>query len=230
MNEPSHGLEHRAHVAAAGLRRAAAVHSPDLGELATVSRVTRVGRVALTMAALSTVGAAAFALATVADPTAVRWGTAAILLLLLVVTVLLCAHAGGHAWFVPLPALALAAVWVLTASARSPAAGWWLVALSALASGAGTLVAVTALRQRLRGSWAVLAPVRGAAGESVTALTPLGVVRVGGETWSAASVSGPLPPGAPVHVLRVQGVRLEVWSEVGTVPDGQSFDTEEDQL
>jgi membrane-bound ClpP family serine protease len=182
------------------------------------------------MAALSTVGAAAFALATVADPTAVRWGTAAILLLLLVVTVLLCAHAGGHAWFVPLPALALAAVWVLTASARSPAAGWWLVALSALASGAGTLVAVTALRQRLRGSWAVLAPVRGAAGESVTALTPLGVVRVGGETWSAASVSGPLPPGAPVHVLRVQGVRLEVWSEVGTVPDGQSFDTEEDQL
>ena len=63
----------------------------------------------------------------------------------------------------------------------------------------------------------------------MTELTPVGVVRVGGENWSAESVSGTLPAGAPVHVLAARGVRLEVWSEVGTVPDATMFDIEEDQ-
>ncbi len=51
----------------------------------------------------------------------------------------------------------------------------------------------------------------------------------GGETWSAESVSGPLAAGAPVHVLTARGVRLEVWSEVGTIPDASVFDIKEDQ-
>ena len=229
MNELNEGIDHRARTAAAGLRRAAEVHPPDLGELVAISRITRVGRVAVTIAVVAAVGAVAFAIATVADPIALRWATGAILLALLVATGLLAAHAGGHAWFVPLPALVLAVLWAFTVSASSPAAGWWLVALSAVASGCGVIVAGTALRQRLRGTWAALPPVRGARGVAVTELTPIGVVRVAGEIWSAESVSGKLPAGAPVHALRLRGVRLEVWSEVGTVPDGTIFDTEEDQ-
>jgi membrane-bound ClpP family serine protease len=91
------------------------------------------------------------------------------------------------------------------------------------------IIASTALRQRLRGELAVLPPVRGATGIAVTALTPVGVVQVAGESWSAESVSGALPAGAPVHVLRVRGVRVEVWSEEGTVPDAKVFYIEEDQ-
>jgi membrane-bound ClpP family serine protease len=228
MDHTDDSFDRRARVAAAGLRRAAEVHPPDLEELVTVARVTRVGRLALTMAAVAVVGGVAFAVAAVAAPTALLWGTAAILLALLAATWLLCAHAGGHAWFVPLPACVLAVVWAFTASARSPVAGWWLVALSGTACGGGVIVASTALRQRLRGELAVLPPVRGATGTAVTDLTPVGVVRVAGETWSAESVSGTLAAGAPVHVLRVRGVRVEVWSEAGTVPDANVFDIEEE--
>ncbi len=184
--------------------------------------------VVLIAAGVAAIGAVGFAIATVADPAAVRWGTGAILLVLLVATGVLCAHAGGHAWFVPLPALALAAIWALTASARSAQAGWWLVALCAVACAGGVLIAGTALRQRLRGTLVGLPELRGTSGVAVTALAPAGIVRVAGENWSARSVSGALPAGAPVHVLGVRGVRLDVWSELGNVPDHTMLATEED--
>ncbi len=228
MIETGGSFDRRPRVAAVGGSQTAGVYSPNHGDLASVSRVRWVGRLALTIAVLAAVGGIAFAVAAVADPVTVRWGTAAILLVLLAAVILLCAHAGGHAWFVPLPALALAALWAFTASARSPAAGWWLVTLSALACGGAVVVAGTALRQRARMSLVVLAPVRGATGVAVTALTPVGVVQVGGEAWSAESVSGTLPAGVPVHVLSVRGVRLEVWSEEGTVPDASVIDIKED--
>ena len=155
--------------------------------------------------------------------------TGAVLVVLLAATALLSAHAGGHAWFVPLPAFALAVLWALTASSHSAGAGWALVALTAAASGGGVVLAATALRQRLRGELALLPSLRGATGVAITDLTPVGVVQVGGETWSAESVSGPLPAGAPVHALKARGVRLEVWSEAGTVADANVLDTKEDQ-
>ena len=229
MTEIGDGFDRRARMAAVGLRRAAEVHPRDLGDLVTVSRVTRVGRLALTIAVLAAIGGVVFAVAAVAAPAGLLWGTGAVLLVLLAATWLLCAHAGGHAWFVPLPAFVLAAVWAVTASSHSAVAGWWLVALSATACGGGVIVASTALRQRLRGGLALLPSLRGADGVAVTELRPMGVVRVGGETWSAESVSGPLPAGAPVHVLTARGVRLEVWSEVGTIPDANVFDIKEDQ-
>jgi membrane-bound ClpP family serine protease len=191
--------------------------------------VTRAGRVAFTVAVVAVLGGVTFAVAAVAAPAAVRWGTGAILVLLVAATWLLCAHAGGHAWFVPLPACVLAVIWAFTASGHSPVAGWWLVALSGTACALGVIVASTALRQRLRGDLVVLLPVRGATGYAVTDLAPAGVVRVAGESWSAESVSGPLPAGAPVHVLSVRGVRVEVWSEAGTVPDAKSLEPQEDQ-
>lgn len=90
------------------------------------------------------------------------------------------------------------------------------------------MLASTALRQRLRGELALPPSLRGATGVAVTELRPMGVVLVGGEAWSAESVSGPLPAGVPVHVLTARGVRLEVWSEAGTVADAM-FDIKEDQ-
>jgi hypothetical protein len=51
----------------------------------------------------------------------------------------------------------------------------------------------------------------------------------GGGTWTAESISGRLPTGNPVHVLTARGVRLEVWPEVGSIPDANVFDIKEDQ-
>jgi membrane-bound ClpP family serine protease len=224
MTDPSDGPERRPRIAAV------AEPSPSSQrETVALSRMTRVAVVVVVIAALAAIDAVGFAVATVADPAGVRWGTGAILLVLLVATGVLCAHAGGHAWFVPLPALALAAIWALTASARSAAAAWWLVALCAVACAGGVLVAGAALRQRLRGTLVGLPELRGTSGIAVTALAPDGIVRVGGENWSARSVSGSLPEGAPVHVLGVRGVRLDVWSELGTVPDHTTLAIEEEK-
>ena len=185
MREIGDGFDQRARLAAVGLRGAGQVHPRDLGDLVTVSRVARVGRLALTVAVVAAIGGVVFAVAAVAAPAGLLWGTGAVLLVLLVATWLLCAHAGGHAWFVPVPAFVLAVVWAVTASGHSAVAGWWLVALSAIACGGGVIVAGTALRQRLRGGLALLPSLRGADGVAVTELRPVGVVRVGGETWSA---------------------------------------------
>jgi membrane-bound ClpP family serine protease len=201
-----------------------------VGRPKQIVRITRVAGVTLTVATLITIVGVTLALGAVSAPAALRWGTGAILVALLAATGLVAVHAGGHAWFVPLPALALAVVWALTASSHSRGDGWWLVALSATASAGGLVLATTALRQQLRGRLVLPPPLPRATGVAVTDLTPLGVVQVGGETWSAESVSGRLPAGAPVHALKARGVRLEVWSEMGVVPDAKVLDNEEDQL
>lgn len=229
MTGPLHDVDHRARAAAAGLRQAMALHPPELSDLVRASRVRKVGRFAFAVAVLVVIGAVAFGAAAVAAPASLRWLTGAILGVLLLVTWLLCAHAGGHAWFVPLPALALAVLWAITVSAHAGGAGWWLVAMSAAATAAGVIIASTALRQRLRSSALPLPTLRGSSGTAVTPLNPVGVVRVASETWTAESVSGPVPAGAPVHVVRVAGMRLEVWSEVGTVPDHRILGNEEER-
>jgi membrane-bound ClpP family serine protease len=89
------------------------------------------------------------------------------------------------------------------------------------------LVAGTALRQRITGVRTATPPLAGAEGSALTALSPTGVVRVAGETWTAESVSGPLPVGAPVHVVSVRGLRLLVWSEAGSVPGAEALESQE---
>jgi hypothetical protein len=92
MTDPSDGFERRPRIAAAGWDGAVADHSPvagqpplagqpslaeqslDPGELAMLRRITRIAGAVLTVAALAAVGAVVFALATVSDPAAVRWG------------------------------------------------------------------------------------------------------------------------------------------------------------
>ena len=226
--ETGDSFDRRPRVRAAGERQPDGVLPLELGDPVSITRAKWVGRLALTIAVLATVGGIAFAVSAVADPVTVRWGTGAILLVLLAAAVLLCAHAGGHAWFVPLPAFALAALWAFTVSARSPAAGWWLVTLSAVACGGAVVVAGTAFASGCGCRWWFWRRCAVLRGVAVTALSPVGVVQVGGEAWSAESVSGTLPAGVPVHVLSVRGVRLEVWSEEGTVPDASVIDIKED--
>jgi membrane-bound ClpP family serine protease len=174
------------------------------------------------------VGAVSCAATSVSAAGDVRWVTGAILLSLLAATWLLCSHAGGHAWFVPVPALILAVLWAFTVSERRGAGSWWLVAMSAVAAAVGVAVAASALQQAWRHPALAPSAPQGASGTAVTPMTPVGVVRVGGETWTARSLSGPLPSGVAVHVVRVDGVRLDVWSEAGTVPDHRSLDSGEE--
>ena len=61
---------------------------------------------------------------------------------------------------------------------------------------------------------------------ALSALAPVGIARVRGETWTAESISGPLPVGAPVHVVRAEGLRLLVWSEEGEVAGTGPLPTE----
>lgn len=55
--------------------------------------------------------------------------------------------------------------------------------------------------------------VEGAMGVAVGGLSPNGVVRIRGESWSATSLNGTVPDGAAVQVISVEGVRLNVWGE-----------------
>ena len=53
----------------------------------------------------------------------------------------------------------------------------------------------------------------GAEGVAIGDLDPEGIVRVNGENWSAVAVNGAVRAGTPVQVVRVAGVRLEVWGD-----------------
>jgi len=129
-------------------------------------------------------------------------------------------HAGGHGWFVPVPVVALAVAWGIAASAGGAGSGLaWAFAGLALASALGAVVLVApALAYRgVPGPPVGAQALVGASGVALSPLSPTGICRVNNETWTACSVSGPLPAGAPVHVAKVEGVRLIVWSEAGRV-------------
>lgn len=188
------------------------------------SAVKRFAIGVLSLAALTFVVAVIFDVASFVAGGGVLVATAIVLGVMVVGTCLLCAHVGGHAWLVPLPAVAAAAAWLLAATTTSLTAAWWLVAVCALASGAGLTVASTALRQRpLPPGRPVVVP--GDGGVAVTALDPTGVARINGETWTATSLSGRLEPGAPVHVVRQDGLRVEVWSEAGEVLSAEHLES-----
>ncbi len=53
----------------------------------------------------------------------------------------------------------------------------------------------------------------GALGVAKTELAPAGIVRAGGDEWTAVSEGGPIPQGAAVRVRRIDGVRLIVGPE-----------------
>jgi membrane-bound ClpP family serine protease len=212
-------LNRRAFSAASVLQQPAnGIAAPDLHDMALARRIFA----AVVLASLGLVVAAVVLVAVFAGG-ALPWTVGALLALATIGVIVLGAHAGGHGWFVPLPVLVLAAAWALTAAAGSWAApaAWVLACLTLLGALGGAVLVMPAIAYRHSsgpGLGAGTELLVGATGVALGPLAPSGVVRVKNETWSAVSLSGPLPEGAPVHVVKVEGLRLLVWSEAGTIP------------
>lgn len=220
-------LEERARAAAASLRRVADVPPPDL------SRAWRFRWLFLLSASAAlAVPVAAVILVAVLASSALPWVVGAVLGVALLGVVAAGVHAGGHGWFVPLPVLALAAAWAVAGSNRGWSAGlvWALAAITLLAALGGTGLVLPALAwRRMPGRAGMAEGLQGSAGTAVTALAPVGVVRVRGESWTARSLSGPLPAGAEVRVVSLEGLRLLVWSEDGSVPGPEVLEPGEEE-
>jgi membrane-bound ClpP family serine protease len=217
-----HDLHRRAAAAASALRsHATDAATPDLRHVALARRLSLcagIGAVGLVVGVVLLLSFVASA--------ALPWVVGAGMLVALAGVIIVGLHAGGHGWFVPLPVLVLVALWAVTVSAGSWASlDAWVLAGLAFAS---ALAAILLLLPALGARHLPAAPVGGAAlvgasGTAVSALSPTGIARVRNETWTAESLSGPLPAGALVHVAKVEGLRLLVWSEAGTVPGPEAL-------
>ena len=144
------------------------------------------------------------------------WIIAGVLLGLVCLATIVGFHAGPHArlaaWFLG----AVGAEWlVFMIVIGGPGPVQWSLLGVALLLGAGA--GLMARRARARRSTDTEGMRRnaldGAEGVAFGGLTPEGVVRVNGVLWSAISLNGTVPDATPVQVLRVDGVRLEVWGE-----------------
>jgi membrane-bound ClpP family serine protease len=104
----------------------------------------------------------------------------------------------------------------------------WVLLGGAAAVSAGALVAGAFALPALRRRQPAIGPNRlwGANGVTVTDLSPLGTVRVRGETWTAESLCGRLPAGTTIHVMEVEGLRLRVWSDEVVGPGPSSVPKE----
>lgn len=216
---------------ASQLGGAVAVGQPRRPDRSGLANARRPLRLVAGLALVLFVACAAFAFSSLTGPMALVWGAAGVITILVVATAVVAAHAGGHAWFVPVPGAALAVVWFLAVSGGSRhASAWWLLGASAAFCGFAALLAAGVLRAREAGGLVPTPTLVGAEGTVVSALDPIGIVRAQGESWTAESISGPLPVGVTVHVVKVQGLRLVVWSEQGRVlgldPLPEPFDHE----
>ena len=225
-------LNERASAAAfALLQKTTGAQAPDLRHIALARKLF----IAAALGVLGLVIGAVLLVSFVASG-ALPWIVGVFLVLAAVGVVVLGFHAGGHGWFVPVPVLVLAGAWALVVSAGgwASAAAWALAALAF----ASALIAVVLVVPAIAYRHAPVAPVGtqaliGADGTTLSALAPAGTVKVNNETWTAQSLSGPLPAGAPVHVVKVEGLRLLVWSEAGDIlgPDtlGPTNEEKEEQ-
>ncbi len=149
-----------------------------------------------------------------------------VLLGLVVLACLIGFHVGPHAHLAAGIIGAVAAIWLIFMAVDGFTAPvlWALLSADVVVSaGIGTL-AWKGLTTR--GSYVadrrLVTPV-GAEGVAVGVLGPEGIVRVNGENWSAVAVNGTVPAGSPVQVLRIEGVKLEVWGDeaVGSSTRGE---------
>lgn len=148
------------------------------------------------------------------------WIVAGILLGLVVLAAAAGTHAGPHAHLVSSITGAVAAIWLVVMAALGYADPLLYVLLAADVTMSGVMgtFAVKALRSpgALGAANEPPASVEGKMGRAVSDLDPEGVVRVGGEEWTALSLNGSVRRGEEVQVINVKGVRLEVWGEKGT--------------
>jgi membrane-bound ClpP family serine protease len=144
------------------------------------------------------------------------WVIAGILLGLVVFVSLTGFHVGPHAHMVAGVLGLLTAAWfvAMAADGRAVPVLWVLLGADVAVSAGVALLASKGLSsRRLDVSPHHGLPPEAAEGVAVCDLDPAGIVRVGGETWSAVALNGNVPSGTPVQVVRIRGVRLEVWGE-----------------
>jgi membrane-bound serine protease (ClpP class) len=124
----------------------------------------------------------------------------------------------------------LAGAFALVPAGSRPVVAWVLLAGTAVVS-AGALVPGAAALPALRRHQPAVGPGRlwGAEGVALTDLTPVGTVRVRGETWTAESLCGRLAAGTPIHVMEVEGLRLRVWSDSGAALSGPEVPENEER-
>jgi membrane-bound ClpP family serine protease len=144
------------------------------------------------------------------------WVIAGVLLGLVVLVSLTGFHTGPQAHLLAGALGIVAAAWIVAMAANGRSAPvLWALLSSDLVVSAG----VGALAYKGFSGRRTYVPPRhrvspeAAQGVAVSDLAPNGLVRVRGETWSAVSVNGTVRSGAPIQVLRAEGVRLEVWGE-----------------
>jgi membrane-bound ClpP family serine protease len=169
------------------------------------------------------------------------WVTTGAMLGVLCLVIFAGFHIGPHAHGVAVAIGALVAAWLVYLMVdRGPGPLLWTLLGADLVVGAG----VAALAGKvLQGSASQeessygRSPLEGAEGVAISELAPEGIVRIRGEQWSATSVNGTVAPATAVQVLRVCGVRLEVWGEEAepararalfTLDEGYSVERESD--
>jgi membrane-bound ClpP family serine protease len=144
------------------------------------------------------------------------WVIAGVLIGLVVLASLIGFHVGPHAHVAAGIFGVLAAAWlvVMAVDGRSAPVLWALLSADLVVSaGFGVLGWKGITTRGIHVTDRHLVSPAGAEGIAVGNLDPEGIVRVNGENWSAVAVNGTVQAGTPVQVVRVKGVRLEVWAD-----------------
>jgi hypothetical protein len=130
-------------------------------------------------------------------------------------------HLGSHAHVLAGALGVLTAAWLvfMLVDGQSAPVLWTLLTADVVVSVGVSVLAWKGLSTRgivVEGRH-LISPVA-ADGVALNDLSPSGIVRVNGENWSAVATNGTVRSGTPVQVLRIDGIRLEVWGEK-TVPE-----------
>lgn len=145
------------------------------------------------------------------------WVVAGILLGLVVLGGVAGFHVGPHAHIGAGAVGVLAAVWLVVMAALGYATPLLYVLLAADVTVTGVMGLagwkVLSTPETMADKDVPALAIEGKLGTAVGELNPDGVVRVGGEEWTALSLNGPIAAGTAVQVINVRGVRLEVWGE-----------------
>jgi len=152
------------------------------------------------------------------------WVIAGVLLGVVVLASLIGFHVGPHAHILAGVFGLLAAAWPvwMAVDGRSAPVLWALLTADVVVSaGVGTLAWKGLSMREVDNGVRRQLSVEGAEGVAVGDLDPSGIVRVNGEHWSATAMNGTVRSGTPVQVLRVNGLRLEVWGDEADLVDPQ---------
>ena len=99
------------------------------------------------------------------------------------------------------------------AGTASPELSISLLVVAVVVSAAVLFFGIRGVRNfRRLASASLMGKLSYASGIAVTDLTPMGTVKVLGETWSAESLSGAVKAEVEVYVSEVDGLRLKVWA------------------